>query len=199
MLAPGVHRAALVWDAASALTLNHPRCYSVARNSPRTCRIGYVLEFQRQTGNVSAEICGNGGWRCLDYVAIGVPGSSFMGRRKLAGDLTSFFTEPPAQRRGRHTELSDPQLHNRRDQLVGIFEGAWGEIGWELHKCKKAGELIRIFHPLAQGYIETIISVFCRQSTGPASAATQRKVRAELYSIVEPLRTTDELRREAQE
>jgi hypothetical protein len=122
-----------------------------------------------------------------------------MRRRKLAGDLTSFFGKPAPQRRGRPTALSDAQLHNQRDQLVQTFEVAWGEIGWELRKCKKAGELIRIFHPLAEGYIQTTISVFCRPSTEPGSAATLHKVRAEMYSLVEPVRTADALRCQASE
>lgn len=127
------------------------------------------------------------------------------------GDLTdfSFFLEgpqrgpgadqPPAARRGRRTLLEHGQLHNRRDQLVQIFEGAWGEIGWELQRYKKPEDLIRIFSPLSNSFAQEIISVFCRPSTEAPSPNRLRKVRAELRSLIKPLYDTEKARREAQE
>ena len=113
------------------------------------------------------------------------------------GDLTNSFEKPAPRPRARPKELSDPQLHNRRDQLVQTFESAWGQIGFELRKCKNADDLIRIFLPLAEGYMQNTISVFCQPSTEKASAASVRMVRAKLRSLAAPLWRVDEMRRDA--
>src|ERR1700722_9150087 len=120
---------------------------------------------------------------------------------KIGGGLTGFQTGPVSRPRGRKSELSDLQLHNRRDQLVQIFEGTWGEIGWELQKCKKADDLIRIFAPVAApgSWICGVMMVFCHPSSEPGSGASLRKLRAERQSLVEPIRVADESHRRAEE
>src|SRR5881227_317139 len=79
--------------------------------------------------------------------------------------LTSLFEEPvmasTAKRRGPRTEFSDPQLHNRREQLVQAFAAEWGEIGWELRICQKPSDLIRIFTLLSETYVRDITAVLC--------------------------------------
>ena len=124
-----------------------------------------------------------------------------MWRRKLGEGLTEFLNEPISRpkRRGPQPELSDPQLHNRREQLVQAFEAAWGEIGGELRKCKKAADLIRIFNPLAESFIRDFVGMVCRASSDPVSAANLRKVRAETRALVEPSRNADESTRQALE
>ena len=124
-----------------------------------------------------------------------------MWSRKFGEDLTTLLTEPISRpkRRGPQPELSDPQLHNRREQLVQAFEGAWGEIGGELRKCKKAADLIGIFSPLAETYIRDFIGILCCPSSEPASASNLRKSRAEMRALVEPSRRADESNRRAQE
>jgi len=124
-----------------------------------------------------------------------------MWRRKFGEDLTVFLNEPISgpKRRGPQPELSNPQLHTRREQLVQAFEGAWGEIGGELRKCKKAADLIRIFSPLAESFIREFVGMVCRASSEPVSAANLRKVRAETRALVEPVRNADESRRQAHE
>jgi hypothetical protein len=47
--------------------------------------------------------------------------------------------------------------------------------------------------------MESIISVYCRPSTEPASAAIRREVLTELFSLAQPLYEADESRRQAQE
>jgi hypothetical protein len=130
-----------------------------------------------------------------------VIGFAFMRRSKSQGGLTSFQEGRASRPRGRHSELSDPQLHNRRDQLVQIFEGTWGEIGWELQRCKKADDLIRIFAPVAVpgSWFRDAMIIFCRPSREPASGATLRKVRAEWRALAEPLRAADESNRRVEE
>lgn len=122
-----------------------------------------------------------------------------MRRRKSAEDLTNLVKQAIQSRRGRPTALSDAQLHNRRDELLQTFEGAWGEIGWELLKCRKAEDLIRIFHPLAENYLRAFFSVLCHPSTMPPFADDLRKIRAEWRAIAEPRRNTDEEMRQALE
>jgi len=125
----------------------------------------------------------------------------FMRQSKSQGGLTSFQEGRASRPRGRPSQLSDPQLHNRRDQLVEIFEGTWGEIGWELQRCKKADDLIRIFDPVVVpgSWFRDAMKVFCHPSSEPASGATLRKVRAEWRSLAEPIRAADESNRRAEE
>jgi hypothetical protein len=134
-------------------------------------------------------------------MAISVIGFAFMRRPKSRGDLTSFQEGRASRPRGRHSELSDPHLHHRRDQLVQIFEGSWSEIGWELQRCKKADDLIRIFTPVAVPgtWFRDAMIVFWRPSGEPASGATLRKVRAEWRALAEPIYAADESNRRATE
>lgn len=123
-----------------------------------------------------------------------------MWRSKLRGGLTSSQKGRASRPRGRPSELSDPQLHNRRDQLVQIFESTWGEIGWELLRCKKADDLIRIFAPVAApgSWIRDAMMVFCHPSSEPGSGASPRKLRAERQALAEPIRAADESNRRAE-
>jgi hypothetical protein len=84
---------------------------------------------------------------------------------------------------------------------VQIFEGTWGEIGWELQRCKKADDLIRIFTPIAkpETWVGNVMELFCRPCSEPASGATLRKVRTELGTLAEPMRVADESHRRAKE
>src|SRR5258708_4885385 len=100
------------------------------------------------------------------------------GDQNFGGALTGFLpdtaglvfeNERPRKKRGPRSELTDPQLHNRRDQLVQAFEGLWGEIGWNLRTCKKADDLVCILRPLAELYTRDIVAVFFRPSSEPAS------------------------------
>jgi len=122
-----------------------------------------------------------------------------MRQSKSGEGLDTGFGKAPPRRRGPRTELSDPQLHNRRDQLAQIFEGSWAEIGWVLQRCKKPEDLIRIFTPVLNSYAREIISVFCRPSTEPADSATLRKVRAKRRSLVGPSYSADKSKRRVQE
>jgi hypothetical protein len=124
-----------------------------------------------------------------------------MRRPKSRGDLTSFQEGRASRPRGRHSELSDPQLHHRRDQLVQIFEGSWSEIGWELQRCKKADALIHIFTPVAVPgtWFREAMMLFCHPSSEPSSGATLTKIRAERRALVEPMRAADESNRRATE
>ena len=106
--------------------------------------------------------------------------------------MTTVFQEHPKQR-GRPTPISDAQLHNRRDQFVQILEGSWGEIGWQLPRCKKADDLALILRPLAESrsWIAEVVEIFCRSSS-EAFSPILRRVRSELRKLVEPLGASEE-------
>jgi hypothetical protein len=105
------------------------------------------------------------------------------------------------KRRGPHPALSDAQLHNRRDQLVQIFEGHWGEIGWELQRCKKPDDVIRVLSPLAESrsWVAEVVEVFCRPSSEPASATILHRLRSQRRGLAEPGRIADASKRRAEE
>jgi hypothetical protein len=88
----------------------------------------------------------------------------------------------PKLRRGPRTEFSDAQLHNRRTQLVQVFEGAWPLIGWPLQTCKRPDDLMQIFLPLIHRfqYSQEIVGVFCSFSSEAADWRTLRKLRTQL-------------------
>ena len=118
----------------------------------------------------------------------------------LQGHLTD-SDEIVARPRGRHSGLTDDQLHNQRDQFVQIFEGAWSDIYRELRRCKKPDDLIRIFTPIAnpQTWYHGPLGIFCRSSSESASGTAVRRVRAELRSVVEPLYKAEQSKRQAEE
>jgi hypothetical protein len=91
--------------------------------------------------------------------------------------------------------LSGPQLHNRRDQILQLFEGDWGRLGWELQECKQPSDLIRIFSPLLNTYASDVISIFCRPSDEVASGHSLKKVRQELRTLGQPAHDLEESRR----
>jgi hypothetical protein len=89
-----------------------------------------------------------------------------------------------AKRRGPRREFSDPQLGNRRDQLVQVFEGAWGEIGWELSHCEDPDELATVLGPLLQTYAREMLLAFCYPSPRTSDWAALRKVRKRRRALV---------------
>lgn len=104
------------------------------------------------------------------------------------------------KRRGPHTTVSDDQLIRRRASLVTAFEGYWGEIGWELQKCKKETDLINALAPLSEiSFIPEFTSIVLQESSGRSSAAELRKVRAELMRVQESCDNMVEKRSRAEE
>lgn len=122
-----------------------------------------------------------------------------MRQLKILKGLDTDSRKSSVRRRGPRTQLSDAQLHNRRDELLQAFESYWAEIGWELSRCKKPDEIIDIFAPLLRMHAADIISVFCRPSTEKADSGVLRKVRSALYSLAKPTYSADESKRSAQE
>src|ERR1700730_16335639 len=132
---------------------------------------------------------------------MGVLDCRFMRRPRSTKGLTAISRKRVPPLKGRPSGLSDPQLHNRRHQLVQIFEGRWGEIGWELHNCTEPEKLIRIFAAIATPgtWVQEILSVFYRPSSESGSGATLRAVRAERRALGEPIRAAGEANRRAEE
>jgi hypothetical protein len=124
-----------------------------------------------------------------------------MRRSELAAGLTRFSEEPTPRGRGRPSGVTDPQLHNRRDQLVQIFESAWAEIYWELQRCKKADGLIPALTPFAdpRSWVRDATILFWRPSSEPGSGITLRKVRSEMRALIPSLLSSDQSKRQAEE
>lgn len=118
--------------------------------------------------------------------------SAFMRRTKLQRGLTNIGASGLSQPRGRPTALTDLQLHSRRDQLLQIFEAAWGEIGWELPRCKRPDDLIRIFTPIAVpgSWFRNATELFWHPSSEATSAF--RKIEAELKTLPKPMHIAQE-------
>src|ERR1700719_1161820 len=131
----------------------------------------------------------------IDYLGFPIMWSSEFGK-----DLTD-SGDIAAPRKGRPSGLSDGELCTRREQFGQIFEGGWSDIYRELQRCKKPDDLIRIFAPIAspQTWWPEPLSIFCRSSSESASGATLRRIRAELRSVVEPLCTAEQSKRQAEE
>lgn len=133
-------------------------------------------------------------------MAIGSLDSPFMRRSKSQEALTSFSSQSVSSPRGRPSQLTDAQLQNRRDQFVEIFEGYWGDIGWELQRCRKADDIIRIFTALAEpkSWISDVVIFFCHPS-GITTGFSFRKLRGERRALVEQVLDADAARRLAQD
>jgi hypothetical protein len=120
---------------------------------------------------------------------------SSYGNANLEIELDTVFAETDKPRRGPRVNLSAPQLHNRRDQLLQLFEGDWGRLGWELQQCKQTSDLIRIFSPLLNTYASEVISIFCRPSDEVASGHSLKKIRQELRTLGQPTYDLEESKR----
>ena len=120
---------------------------------------------------------------------------SLYGNANQEIELDTVFAETTKPRRGPRMNLSNPQLHTRRDQLLQLFEGDWARLGLELRRCKQASDLIRIFSPLLHTYASEVISIYCRPSDEVASGHSLKKIRQELRTLVQPSSDLEESRR----
>ena len=109
----------------------------------------------------------------------------FSGSSLFAGTKSK---ELVRSKRGRRSQIDDPNLHNRREQLVQIFEACWGEIGWRIRKCKTPDELIPIFNALPAGMSEDRLLAFNMLSaTQTVSASGLRTREKESRALVRPM------------
>lgn len=92
--------------------------------------------------------------------------------------------EKVGKRRGRRTMLTGPEILARRETFVGVFEELWGEIAWELQRCKKESDLIRALSPLREiPFIQEVIAVFFQESKRRLPATIVRGVRIRLHRV----------------
>lgn len=117
-----------------------------------------------------------------------------------AGDIEYVFQEPERTPlpRGRRSLVDAPHLSNRREELVQIFEGYWGEIGWALHKCKSPSDLAIVFAGLNEKIIwNDLPSLLSTNSTESGTRDTLAEIRSALRSLGKRTRIADELNRVA--
>src|SRR3954470_2132975 len=110
--------------------------------------------------------------------------------------LTGFSWEPRKRARGRPTQLEEAALLNRRDALVQILEWHWGEIGWELPRCKEPEDVRRVFAFLEGRLFQETIMLLCQPSNGSGSESELRRVRKQIASLVPQVRKAYEANRE---
>ncbi len=121
-------------------------------------------------------------------------------RRKPEKELDSVSRKKRKRRSGGRTnEIEDQRLWNRRDALVQILEGAWGEIGWELSCVKKAQEIPQALKPLDTGVREQALEPFLRVSDAPDDMTRIRKLRRDLKKSRKPLYRAYEAQQKADE
>lgn len=134
-------------------------------------------------------------------MAIGDLSPSILWGTELHGGLTEYSGEIVSPRRGRRSGLSDDQLNARRDQFVEIFENVWAEIWWDLQRCRRADDLVRIFTPIAdpKTWSQEPLSIFLRSSSEAASAFTLSRIRVGLRATVEALYAAIDAKRLADE
>lgn len=109
-------------------------------------------------------------------------------------DVEYAFSTPEPQPRqpGRHSLIDDASLHNRRDRLVQVFEGFWGEIGWNLQRVKRPDDLINVFKVMEGRVWDDFISVFWAHTIQPAISGIPAKIRLELRRLGKPIRAASE-------
>lgn len=116
-----------------------------------------------------------------------------------ASEYTFREPDPVRSRLGRPSLIEDPNLHNRRDQLVQNLEAYWGEIGWKIQRCKTPDELIPILCALSLGTDDAILAFNMLYGTPPSSSASLRKARRESRELIRPRRAAQQLQRDSEE
>ncbi len=107
--------------------------------------------------------------------------------------------EPKRRPLGRPSLIDDASLHNRRDQLVQILEGYWGDIGWSLQRIRKSDDLVNVFKVLEGKVWDHVISLFWIPSLQTGISNFPNKIRLELRCLGRPIRAADEANRNAYE
>jgi hypothetical protein len=100
--------------------------------------------------------------------------------------------EPERRRLGRRSLIDDPTLHNRRDRLVQIFEGLWGEVGLALQRIRKPEDLVTVFKILEGKVWDDFISALWTPSDHSGSTRALAKIRLEYRQIGKPMRVASE-------
>jgi hypothetical protein len=122
-----------------------------------------------------------------------------MAKRKGKG-LTGFsLAVQKPRKRGRPTRLDDLSLQNRRDGFLQILEWHWGELGWELPRCKQPEDVRRAFEFLSGKLFHEMITLFCHPSRESGLRTETSEVRRQLASLTPKLRKAYEASREAHE
>ena len=90
------------------------------------------------------------------------------------------------KKRGVSTLLGDDEIVVRRNELYGIFAGAWGEIGRELRHCEKPENIANILDIMPNTYAQQTLWIFRQPGVEPKpapDAARIREIRRERYEI----------------
>lgn len=104
----------------------------------------------------------------------------------------------PKKRAGRKEGIDDGYLASTRNQLVGLLEGAWGEIGLALERVRTAADVRAAFLALdgcpSPPYI---ISALLRESEEPANPRKLRSLNIQGAKVNQRLSDAEQTRQQA--
>lgn len=93
---------------------------------------------------------------------------------------------------GRPTTISDNEIYARREEFLIAFEGLWGEIGWQLKRCKNETGVRSALAPLKKiAFAERLSRVFFASPFPRASFELLRKTRTDLNDVLQRYRETE--------
>ena len=103
-----------------------------------------------------------------------------------------------AKRPGRTKGIDDGYLVSARNSLIGLLEGAWGEIGLALGKVQTAADVRTAFLALeSEPNPPYIITALLRESEAPANAKRLRMVNIRSAKLNEMLSDTERTRQQS--
>jgi len=113
----------------------------------------------------------------------------------LTQNLANLFGEESEPKGpGRQSLISDDKLLDRRNQLLQIFAGTWGEIARELAHCKDPVDIKTIFDILPNTYAQDVLWIFRQSGIEPKPAPDSK----ELHMIRVKIRDVSDKRSEVQ-
>lgn len=99
--------------------------------------------------------------------------------------LTAFSAKP--RKRGRPASIDDGRLINRRESLLGLIDGEWGQLGWELKTARTIKDVRNALKPVDRG-LHHPIQIFARDTKAKATSAQLRLRIKELARLNETVR-----------
>ena len=99
---------------------------------------------------------------------------------------------------GRKKGIGDGYLGSTRNVLVGLLQGAWGEIGLALEKVQTAADVLNVFLALkTEPNLPYIITALLRDSEEPANAKRLRLLNIRTDKLNESLSETEWTRQQS--
>lgn len=95
-------------------------------------------------------------------------------------------------RRGPKSAVADEVLRGSRDQLLGLLEVTWHEVGWNLRRLKTIGDVRPAIQALEQRQHGYVVQTLFRSTESAATSELLRKQRRKLGDLQKPGRSAYE-------